>query len=193
MTRRDQPRRRSWPWGARLPAALVVNCEDLYKRACARLRRRSQSKDWARRLKSRGCPIPSCRTPSCRLRLPLTSFHLLRHLLFWRAPHANRCVCTPSLLAKFPHSAARLLRFVLQEEAPPSSGGGSVDATPPAPAPAPPQPRAGLFPTLAADAEMQGKVKGAITHAWSSYKKYAWGMDNLQPLTHNGDNKFLGA
>jgi ER degradation enhancer, mannosidase alpha-like 2 len=31
--------------------------------------------------------------------------------------------------------------------------------------------------------EMCGKVKAAAQHAWQGYKKYAWGADDLKPLT----------
>ncbi|GAB2268489.1 mannosyl-oligosaccharide alpha-1,2-mannosidase [Dionaea muscipula] len=36
------------------------------------------------------------------------------------------------------------------------------------------------------------KVKEAMVHAWSSYEKYAWGQDELQPQTKNGVNSFGG-
>ncbi|KAI4380574.1 hypothetical protein MLD38_006751 [Melastoma candidum] len=36
------------------------------------------------------------------------------------------------------------------------------------------------------------KVKEAMLHAWTSYEKYAWGYDELQPLTKNGENSFGG-
>jgi predicted RNase H-like HicB family nuclease len=52
--------------------------------------------------------------------------------------------------------------------------------------------RVSLFPRLAADAVTLQEVKEAIKHAWTNYKKDAWGMDNLEPLTHSGDNRFLG-
>ncbi|CAA7392096.1 unnamed protein product [Spirodela intermedia] len=42
------------------------------------------------------------------------------------------------------------------------------------------------------DAERRGKVKEAMLHAWSSYVKYAWGQDELQPQTKNGVNSFGG-
>lgn len=31
-------------------------------------------------------------------------------------------------------------------------------------------------------------VRAATAHAWAGYKKYAWGKDDLQPLTKNGKN-----
>lgn len=37
-------------------------------------------------------------------------------------------------------------------------------------------------------AEMRGKVKGAAQHAWQGYKQYAWGYDDLKPLTKTGKN-----
>lgn len=36
--------------------------------------------------------------------------------------------------------------------------------------------------------EMQQKVIDATRHAWEGYKQYAWGYDDLQPLTKNGKN-----
>ncbi|KAL3528500.1 hypothetical protein ACH5RR_007822 [Cinchona calisaya] len=36
------------------------------------------------------------------------------------------------------------------------------------------------------------KVKDAMIHAWSSYEKYAWGQDELQPQTKNGVDSFGG-
>jgi mannosyl-oligosaccharide alpha-1,2-mannosidase len=36
------------------------------------------------------------------------------------------------------------------------------------------------------------KVKDAMIHAWSSYEKYAWGHDELQPQTKNGVDSFGG-
>ncbi|XP_030456478.2 mannosyl-oligosaccharide 1,2-alpha-mannosidase MNS1-like [Syzygium oleosum] len=36
------------------------------------------------------------------------------------------------------------------------------------------------------------KVKDAMLHAWTSYEKYAWGFDQLQPQTMNGVNSFGG-
>ncbi|KAL4584532.1 hypothetical protein LXL04_009135 [Taraxacum kok-saghyz] len=36
------------------------------------------------------------------------------------------------------------------------------------------------------------KVKDAMVHAWSSYEKYAWGHDELQPQSKNGVDSFGG-
>lgn len=36
--------------------------------------------------------------------------------------------------------------------------------------------------------EMQQKVIDASRHAWQGYQQYAWGYDDLQPLTKNGKN-----
>eukprot|EP00929_Paragymnodinium_shiwhaense_P118299 TRINITY_DN90237_c0_g1_i1.p1 TRINITY_DN90237_c0_g1~~TRINITY_DN90237_c0_g1_i1.p1 ORF type:complete len:874 (+),score=114.23 TRINITY_DN90237_c0_g1_i1:164-2785(+) len=47
----------------------------------------------------------------------------------------------------------------------------------------------------AADAEWQPvaqDVKKAFLHAWHGYKKYAWGLDELQPLTKKGRDSFAG-
>jgi len=33
-------------------------------------------------------------------------------------------------------------------------------------------------------------VKEAILHAWDGYKEFAWGMDEVLPLTRNGRNWF---
>ncbi len=35
---------------------------------------------------------------------------------------------------------------------------------------------------------MQAKILEATAHAWKGYTQYAWGMDDLQPLTKNGKN-----
>jgi len=40
--------------------------------------------------------------------------------------------------------------------------------------------------------ERREKVKDAMLHAWNSYVKYAWGMDELQPQSKNGVNSFGG-
>ncbi|CAI9757585.1 unnamed protein product [Fraxinus pennsylvanica] len=42
------------------------------------------------------------------------------------------------------------------------------------------------------DTERREKVKDAMIHAWSSYEKYAWGHDELQPQTKNGVDSFGG-
>nr|GME16620.1 mannosyl-oligosaccharide 1,2-alpha-mannosidase MNS1-like isoform X1 [Ipomoea batatas] len=44
----------------------------------------------------------------------------------------------------------------------------------------------------ALDAERREKVKDAMRHAWSSYEKYAWGHDELQPQSKNGVDSFGG-
>jgi len=36
--------------------------------------------------------------------------------------------------------------------------------------------------------EMADKVKAEFLHAWNGYKKYAWGMDGLKPLSKKGSN-----
>ncbi|XP_023758959.1 mannosyl-oligosaccharide 1,2-alpha-mannosidase MNS1 isoform X1 [Lactuca sativa] len=36
------------------------------------------------------------------------------------------------------------------------------------------------------------KVKDAMVHAWTSYEKYAWGHDELQPQSKNGVDSFGG-
>jgi hypothetical protein len=36
--------------------------------------------------------------------------------------------------------------------------------------------------------EMQKQVIDACRHAWNGYKEFAWGYDDLQPLTRNGKN-----
>lgn len=38
----------------------------------------------------------------------------------------------------------------------------------------------------------QGKVKDAFVHAWSGYKKYAMGFDELMPLSQNGNDGLGG-
>ncbi|KAF8101042.1 hypothetical protein N665_0211s0031 [Sinapis alba] len=42
------------------------------------------------------------------------------------------------------------------------------------------------------DIERRQKVKEAMIHAWSSYEKYAWGKDELQPRTKDGTDSFGG-
>ncbi|KAB2613254.1 mannosyl-oligosaccharide 1,2-alpha-mannosidase MNS1-like [Pyrus ussuriensis x Pyrus communis] len=42
------------------------------------------------------------------------------------------------------------------------------------------------------DIQRREKVKEAMIHAWSSYEKYAWGHDELQPQSKNGVNSFGG-
>ncbi|KAL2493059.1 Mannosyl-oligosaccharide 1 [Abeliophyllum distichum] len=42
------------------------------------------------------------------------------------------------------------------------------------------------------DIQRREKVKDAMIHAWSSYEKYAWGHDELQPQTKNGVDSFGG-
>ncbi|KAL2243120.1 mannosyl-oligosaccharide 1,2-alpha-mannosidase MNS1 isoform X1 [Sesamum indicum] len=42
------------------------------------------------------------------------------------------------------------------------------------------------------DIQRREKVKDAMIHAWSSYEKYAWGHDELQPQSKNGVDSFGG-
>ncbi|KAI4355898.1 hypothetical protein L6164_004626 [Bauhinia variegata] len=42
------------------------------------------------------------------------------------------------------------------------------------------------------DIQRREKVKEAMLHAWTSYEKYAWGQDELQPQSKNGVNSFGG-
>ncbi|KAL1197415.1 Mannosyl-oligosaccharide 1,2-alpha-mannosidase MNS2 [Cardamine amara subsp. amara] len=42
------------------------------------------------------------------------------------------------------------------------------------------------------DAHRMQRVKEAMIHAWSSYEKYAWGQDELQPQTKDGVDSFGG-
>ncbi|KAI7737959.1 hypothetical protein M8C21_004921 [Ambrosia artemisiifolia] len=42
------------------------------------------------------------------------------------------------------------------------------------------------------EAERREKVKDAMLHAWTSYEKYAWGHDELQPQSKNGVDSFGG-
>lgn len=42
--------------------------------------------------------------------------------------------------------------------------------------------------TEAMKSDMRAKVKEAVKHAWKGYKQYAWGFDDLQPLTKTGKN-----
>jgi ER degradation enhancer, mannosidase alpha-like 2 len=36
--------------------------------------------------------------------------------------------------------------------------------------------------------EMRDKVVEATSHAWQGYRQFAWGYDDLQPLTKKGRN-----
>lgn len=40
--------------------------------------------------------------------------------------------------------------------------------------------------------ERREKVKQAMLHAWTSYERYAWGQDELQPQSKSGVNSFGG-
>lgn len=42
------------------------------------------------------------------------------------------------------------------------------------------------------DVVRRESVKEAMSHAWASYEKYAWGQDELQPQSKNGVNSFGG-
>lgn len=42
------------------------------------------------------------------------------------------------------------------------------------------------------ETQRREKVKDAMVHAWSSYEKYAWGHDELQPQSKNGVDSFGG-
>lgn len=42
------------------------------------------------------------------------------------------------------------------------------------------------------EVQRREKVKGAMLHAWTSYEKYAWGRDELQPQSKNGVDSFGG-
>jgi Glycosyl hydrolase family 47 len=40
--------------------------------------------------------------------------------------------------------------------------------------------------------ERQEAVRGAMKHAFNSFEKYAWGMDELCPMSKRGKNSFSG-
>ncbi|KAL7597762.1 hypothetical protein Lser_V15G25399 [Lactuca serriola] len=42
------------------------------------------------------------------------------------------------------------------------------------------------------ETQRREKVKDAMVHAWTSYEKYAWGHDELQPQSKNGVDSFGG-
>lgn len=42
------------------------------------------------------------------------------------------------------------------------------------------------------DIQRREKVKEAMLHAWTSYERYAWGLDELKPQSKNGVNSFGG-
>lgn len=52
--------------------------------------------------------------------------------------------------------------------------------------------RSGLWKEVSADETRRDAVKAAMKHAWDSYAKYAFGMDELQPLSRRGKNMFGG-
>ena len=50
-------------------------------------------------------------------------------------------------------------------------------------------PSAGLCRDVEADAQAAcrvGAIKSAVAHAWSGYRKYAWGYDDFSPLLNAG-------
>ncbi|CAL1386776.1 unnamed protein product [Linum trigynum] len=49
-----------------------------------------------------------------------------------------------------------------------------------------------VIPDDPVDIHRREKVKDAMIHAWSSYEKYAWGHDELQPQTKDGVDSFGG-
>ncbi|MCL7049661.1 hypothetical protein MKW94_030705 [Papaver nudicaule] len=53
-------------------------------------------------------------------------------------------------------------------------------------------PKKVVIPDDPLDKQRREKVKDAMLHAWTSYEKYAWGQDELQPQTKNGVNSFGG-
>lgn len=52
--------------------------------------------------------------------------------------------------------------------------------------------RSKVLPDDPLDVVRREKVKEAMLHAWTSYEKYAWGQDELQPQSKNGVNSFGG-
>jgi mannosidase alpha-like ER degradation enhancer 2 len=72
-----------------------------------------------------------------------------------------------------------LLAFALAVAACAGHGGRAPATAPPAAAPAAP-------PALdrAALAALAAQVRGELLHAWQGYERYAWGHDELRPLTH---------
>ncbi|XP_077216664.1 mannosyl-oligosaccharide 1,2-alpha-mannosidase MNS1-like [Tasmannia lanceolata] len=49
-----------------------------------------------------------------------------------------------------------------------------------------------LVPDDPIDNQRRERVKEAMLHAWTSYEKYAWGKDELQPQSKNGVDSFGG-
>ena len=43
-----------------------------------------------------------------------------------------------------------------------------------------------------ADAQMAERVKTKFLHAWSGYKRYAWGHDALQPISKRSEERRVG-
>ena len=41
-----------------------------------------------------------------------------------------------------------------------------------------------------ADEERQRRVRQSFLHAWAAYKRHAWGMDELEPMSHKGITSF---
>lgn len=44
------------------------------------------------------------------------------------------------------------------------------------------------FAVVFSENSRQKKVVDAFLHAWTAYKKYAWGFDELKPLSKSGNN-----
>ena len=57
-------------------------------------------------------------------------------------------------------------------------------------APAPSDPKSAAAPT---DAEMADRVRQEFLHAWEGYKKYAWGHDELRPLSKTPHDWYQGS
>mmetsp|Transcript_70469 Transcript_70469/g.229119 ORF Transcript_70469/g.229119 Transcript_70469/m.229119 type:complete len:838 (+) Transcript_70469:224-2737(+) len=63
------------------------------------------------------------------------------------------------------------------------------------PAVPPPAPAQGVVGLSVEDARWKSRadeVRDAALHAWTGYRKYAWGRDELQPVTHRGKDTFGG-
>src|SRR5438552_7363010 len=64
-------------------------------------------------------------------------------------------------------------------------GGDTLVASGPRSAAAwtPPQPKAALPPGSPTPADLANRVRDEFRHAWNGYKQYAWGHDELRPLS----------
>jgi hypothetical protein len=107
-----------------------------------------------------------------------------------RAAAARAAADAAAVAAAEAAAAAAALQARAAAVAPAPEPSPSASAPPPPPPQAPSTPS--LFAKVKTDVEMQGRVRESINHAWSNYKKYAWGHDNLHPISKSSSSNFLG-